>query len=239
MYKNQDRSAIRVQSDLGEQVTVEFIAERRFNWQSWFLGFSVFGSFALLTLALVLAISWLSVPTTGRSLTIQIDPQAESVWVNNKVVGQGATVVVRDPPAGELEISVTQYNFAPVVQKVQVKPGADQTVAVRLELNTELDFRPGPEDVEDRPQGTEADRLEVMSSLEPCMGLSPPFHPPYSGTVLLYLDTEGRVSGVQLVGRDPIPVPVKDCFYRRAATVRYPKLRAGTFARLPVEFRYP
>ncbi|MCA9571582.1 MAG: hypothetical protein KC656_27275, partial [Myxococcales bacterium] len=184
------------------------------------------GGLALLLL-LVLA-GWMLL--SGPSVyTIQIDPWAQAVLIENDVAGSGTVVTVEVPNPGESTITVRHPNFKPWVKDVTLEPGG--VLPVELVLDSPMSFRPSP-DLKLAQLDPEV-AVKVMAPFQPgldrCLRSGVTGDAGARGVVRIHVGPEGRPIGFDAEGSGTSSPTVRKCLERQAPGARIPPLADGAY----------
>jgi hypothetical protein len=241
MFGRVDTTAVHIHNRLGDKLVIPVEATRKVNWQPLLLIGSSAGGLALVLAVVLLMGQWMATPGTAESLTVTVDPSAEAILVDGKKRGSGTSVVYEKPPTGEHTIEVVQHNFRNAQTTVTLEPGETRVVPIRLEFKDQdgPDYRPLPDDEAFLLPPDPKRQTQLRERLMGCLNRTPQGDLRYEGEVVIYLLRDGRAGGVHLIHQEPIPEGVASCLRRQAATLSYPALGSGDYARVNVRFKYP
>lgn len=238
MPRNESVGLVTITTDQGDRETVTFRVQRSRVSSA---EMALFAVLALLVVSVVHSLGWLPGLATLRStaatavvapatLTINVDPGADAIFVEERVVGSGTTVTLREglPLDQGFNVSVTLDGFGDMTERLTLAPGAEETLNLRLELSDPMDWEPDEEseamalDTEtlDRLMATRTDTLQACVAAARSAGNTDPAWV----KATLYATNIGRFQGLRieekqnLVG-DPVP-----CLRRQLRVLELPLL---------------
>jgi len=218
-------------SENGDATTVTFVAVRK-NPKAM-LYVAAGGGVALLLLLLVVVGIWLN---GASEYTIEIDPWAEEVLIDGKVVGHGGLVVLDDPPLGEATLTVRHPNFKPWVKDVVIEAGG--RMKVDLDRSAPMDFEPTGSlrraNLDQRIAGS------VMSEFQPrldaCLRAGLTDDKGLEGVLRIHVSTTGYTNGIEVKGDGARSPAILRCLKRQAAGPIFPALKDGDFATVRYDY---
>lgn len=236
MFNDEDRSAVRLFNDLGEQVEIEVSARRSVNWNGLVIaGFAALGVVGL-GLATWLIISALT-PSSAAFLQVIVDPTAEAIVLDGDKIGSGQIARIANPATGPHKLTVVQRNFEPYEATITLQADEGRTIEVPLRLSSSLDFRPHP----DAKKGRIADPLAldpVRVRMEKCTAQTPRDHAPYALVATMSFERDGAVAGVRLASNDHVPTEVAVCL-RRTMAAGQVEVVDGDWTDVTMDVSYP
>lgn len=170
------------------------------------------------------------------SLSIEVDPAAEKIFVNGALVAEtGRARVLKGFTPGEpVKVSAAHAGFKTVEQVVVVPPGADHTVNLRLELAELLTALPDKSArLKPLDAGAAAQAISTrIAQLQDCLRQNLTSRPGLTATVSLdvYTTPPGALHAVAFTKNnfDDEAAPL-DCLRRELRVVRFPAVEGADF----------
>jgi len=155
-----------------------------------------------------------------NELVISIDPLAETVLVDGVEVGSGAEVVI-DNPGRPVVIEARHPRFKNGKHDLSVDDWREGRVDLVLDLAEPLDFEP---DDSMRRASISADKaqqvmMERAAGFDRCIAQTASEGEVLTGTVRVFLGSDGRAVGMNAEGKNTERTELLDCFARQAVVV--------------------
>ena len=211
---------ITVVTDHGERRTLTLQVTRT-SLLPWFAGLAVVALFAVTVAAA--GLFWLQQADAARALLVlTVDPVADRVFVDGKLVGTGARLEIAEPkPGAPFQLRVEADGFEPREEIVTLREGEHTTRTVRLELADDMRWTPAPDDEGVPPEPTLISSLQgVGVSLAPCLveaGV-----PTAEAVYTAWVTPDGQVRRVDIASANFAVEPAQACIQRAFRGVRVP-----------------
>jgi hypothetical protein len=226
---------ITITTERGGTETVAFVVERGGRD----LRVPVAAGVLLLMVVMAAGAAWVFMGG-DHQYTIAVDPWAEEVLIDGKVVGQGNEIVLDDVDGREATVTVRHPNFNSWVRDVALAPGG--RLDVDLVLGEKLSFTPGPEKKigELDPKAAIAIMAPFRAGMDRCLRSGASTTGQETGVVRIHVGADGRPIGfdVQADGEPPSPATL-DCLRRQVAGPLFPALANGDYATVRYDYVIP
>ncbi len=214
--------AVTLVSEGGQTADVQFTAIRKAPQYAIFAAGGA--GLGLLVLLGIFLLIWLG---GSSEYTIEVDPWAEEILLDGKVVAQRTDRLVLDsPPAGESTLTVRHPNFKPWVRDVVIESGGN--VLVDLDLSAPMDFRP----TEKMRRGNLD--LELVNAIKPrldrCLRSGLTSTSGLEGVLRIHIGKDGVAKGLEARGDVTTSPAIMECLRRQAAGPIFPPLTDGDYA---------
>jgi len=222
-------AVVTVQTEQGDRASLVFEIQRKRSPAPLIAGVLGIAGLGAALAALGATQGWFAPP--DRSVTIVVDPTSEDILLDGASAGTGSQVVLSEPPGGTVTVTVLQPNFTTWIQPVDFAAYAGGVLAVRLDLASDLSFRPTAE----MKQGTVDEEVlqQVMpprtKAMDDCARRAAGAEP-IEGSVRIFVGRDGVAMGVETEGGGASDPEVRDCLVRQAAAVRLPAVADGDYA---------
>jgi len=226
---------VTVQTDVGDRTSIVFEVRRRLPVIPLLAGALAAAGLTAAVVAFGASHGWFA--PTDRSVTLAVDPAAEDVLVDGVSVGGGSRVVIQDPPAKPVTLTVLEPNYTTWIQQVDLSRYTGKDFAVHLDLATDLSFRPAAGQVQAHVDEAEAQKAMTprTEAMDACVRQAAGAKP-LTGKVRIFIGPSGKAIGVEIEGQGTDQPKVHDCLVRQAAAVHLPPVHDGDYATVRYDY---